>query len=635
MESSPTIKSKSIFALELKRSLCKRNIIAIVVFAIVLQFFLQVGRHKYIDVIDSSNSLQEIERAKVSQYSLYRQYGGYGITLMFISSNFSVLYNDPIFERLLSNVNTSSTLNIYKPFKGSNYFIDKSGGYLNFAGIFLLFGVFFALIYGRETTSKLEYSIFLSSILPPKKFLRAIVFSRLLIINLAFVLVAIVSVLPLLIYKINLFRRHFAVIILGIILMISFSFALGCFIGAVRRKRTYKRKKGFNRAAVTLVIYLIAVALIPLSVNFFIQITASDIAPLFDFDFDNLKTIVSIEKNLIEKYGVLKRGETPEPEEAEDVWKAFNNEFKKILENEERLKKQVFKKIEKKQFISSLFPVLFYLSIFEEVSSHGGGNFIEFHTFSKTRKEQFIEFCFKKIYSGQNNPPVNKIESFIKDNEDLFIAKSRLPEYLWLGVVISLLYTVVFFFISFRMFLNRVIKGDPGEIRNFSFNIYRFKFKYLVTADQGLKNQIYNFFSGSGFTSVDIKIEGEDLKQKGCIWLCNPQYIDDELDGNALYKALYGEKLVEGIKTWEIMFRYAIEKSEGRIIVLDNFFKGLKGKEVEEILRVIRKEDIISLYIGDNYYEAEKLGDDELIYSLDDTSIDAIAEIAEVVKKRK
>ena len=285
MESMPIFNSKSVFALELKRSLSKRNIIAFVVFAIVLQFFLQVGRYKYIDVIESRNSLQEIERAKVSQYSLYRQYGAYGLTLMFISSNFSILYSDPIFERLLSNVNTSSTLNIYKPYKGKNYFIDKSGGYLNFAGIFLLFGVFFALVYGRETTSKIEYSTFLSSIAPSKKLFRATILSRLLIINLAFVLVAIASVLPLFIYKINLFRPHFAAIIAGIVLMISFSFALGCFIGAFRRKKADKRKKEFNRSAVTIVIYLIAVALAPLAINFLTQITASDIAPLFDFDF--------------------------------------------------------------------------------------------------------------------------------------------------------------------------------------------------------------------------------------------------------------------------------------------------------------------------------------------------------------
>jgi hypothetical protein len=61
----------------------------------------------------------------------------------------------------------------------------------------------------------------------------------------------------------------------------------------------------------------------------------------------------------------------------------------------------------------------------------------------------------------------------------------------------------------------------------------------------------------------------------------------------------------------------------------------LKVKEVEEILRVIGEEDIVSLYIGDNYYEAEKLSDDELIFSLDDTSVDATKEVADVVKKEK
>ncbi|NIM11494.1 MAG: hypothetical protein GTO45_16360 [Candidatus Aminicenantes bacterium] len=341
---------------------------------------------------------------------------------------------------------------------------------------------------------------------------------------------------------------------------------------------------------------------------------------------------------LINRFGVLEAGEIPKKEILkaieEELEKALENEFKEVRERENQRKNKVLRKIKDYQTISSFISSLFYFSICEEVSSNGGLTFIDFYTFSQLNKEKFTEFCFKKLYSGQNLPDTGKIENFFKKKEDgLFFAKSKLPFNFWLGILSAIFYVAILLLISYRMFLNRVIKGDPGKIRDFGFNINRFKFNYLVTADQGLKNQIYNFFSGSGFTSVDIKVDGEDLKQKGCIWLCNPRYIDDELDENALYKALYGKKPDEGIKTWEIMFRFAVENSKGRVIVLDNFFKGLKGKEVEEILRVIREEDIVSLYIGDNYYEAEKLADDELIFSLDDTSVDATKEVAEVLKK--
>ncbi|NIM78275.1 MAG: hypothetical protein GTN53_18810 [Candidatus Aminicenantes bacterium] len=635
-------KFKSFFVFDFRRYLKKESIIAFLVVVVILQLFIQYGKNTYLDILKSSEAVQKVEEVKVTQYSLYRQYAAFGIILFLIPSDFSVLFNNSTFEELLSTVNTAERLNIYKSFKGKEYFIERSG-YLNFMGILFLLGVFFALTYGKNTTERKDYLKSFSTFSGFRKVFWARVISRLILLNLGSLLLCLISITPLLIENINLFRCASIPLFLGGGLVFSVFFSGGCVIGQLKdRKKRKSRILGFSGRSFKLIVlglvYFFFVIILPLIANIFIKVKANDIEPLFEFDLYNLKLIQKVEMRLINRFGVLEAGEIPKKEILkaieEELEKALENEFKEVRERENQRKNKVLRKIKDYQTISSFISSLFYFSICEEVSSNGGLTFIDFYTFSQLNKEKFTEFCFKKLYSGQNLPDTGKIENFFKKKEDgLFFAKSKLPFNFWLGILSAIFYVAILLLISYRMFLNRVIKGDPGKIRDFGFNINRFKFNYLVTADQGLKNQIYNFFSGSGFTSVDIKVDGEDLKQKGCIWLCNPRYIDDELDENALYKALYGKKPDEGIKTWEIMFRFAVENSKGRVIVLDNFFKGLKGKEVEEILRVIREEDIVSLYIGDNYYEAEKLADDELIFSLDDTSVDATKEVAEVLKK--
>jgi hypothetical protein len=344
-----------------------------------------------------------------------------------------------------------------------------------------------------------------------------------------------------------------------------------------------------------------------------------------------------VEKRLIDRFGVLTAGEIPKKEVLkaieDELEKALQNEFKEVRERENKRKNEVLRKIRDYQTISAFIPPLFYFSLCEEVSGNGGLSFIDFYSFSQEKKDKFTEFCFRKLYSGQNLPANGKLENFFKNKEDgYFFAKTKLPYNFRLGILSTVFYMAILLLIAYRMFLNRVIKGNPGEIRDFEFNIERFKFNSLLTADEGLKNQAYNFLSGHGFTSLNIKIDGEDLKQKGVIWLCNPRYIADETDENTLYKALYGKKPGEIVKTWEIMLLFALENSKDRVIVLDNFFKGLKLSESKIIIERIRKAGAAALYIGENIFEGEKLADN-LIFSEKDQSVDAIVEVMEVVNK--
>ena len=146
----------------------------------------------------------------------------------------------------------------------------------------------------------------------------------------------------------------------------------------------------------------------------------------------------AVEMRLIDRFGFLKPGEMPKKEVIkaieDELTNALKSEFKEIRERENQRKNKVLRKIKDYQTISSFISPLFYFSICEEVSSNGGLTFIDFYSFSQLNKEKFTEFCFEKLYSGQNLPDTGKIENFFKKKEDgLFFAKSQLPFNFWLG----------------------------------------------------------------------------------------------------------------------------------------------------------------------------------------------------------
>jgi len=622
---------RSYIGFDFKKFLSKRYLISFIVVVLILQIFIQYGKYRFVDILKSSKIVQEAEWVKVDNYSLYRQYAAFGITIFFISSDFSVLYSNPLFEELLSSVNTAERLNIYKSLKGKEFFIAKTG-YLNFIGILFLIGILFALFYGMDTTYKKKYLKFLSTISSSKRAFWSIVLARIIILNIVSLFLLVISITPLLLNEINLFRIGFIPIFMGASLVFSLFFGFGCIVGRLNVKDR------FIRSIVMGSIYFFFVIIMPLLANIFIQISANDIERLFEFDLYNLKLIQAVEKRLIAKYGVLKPGEKPKKELIkaieEELNKALENEFKEMRDREKERKNKVLRKISGYQTISAFIPTLFYFSICEEVSSHGGLSFVDFYSFSDENKKLFTEFCFKKLYSGDNLPDTGKVENFFKNDDDgLFFAKSRIPHSFLLGVFVSLFYIAVLFIISYRMFLKQN-KGEPGKISDFDVDMKSDEFNYLLTADQGLKSQVYNCFTGKGTTYVKIEVDGKILEQKDIDFIYvyeTTQFLKD-IDQRLLYKERFGKEMPGDMKPWQFLIQYAADAK--KILLLDNFFIGMSIDDIEKFIDDVKKNEILALYIGEDYFQAVNL-DDHLIFCTDDMSIPGIAEKVKAFNNKK
>lgn len=437
---------KAFFAFEFKNRLRKPGIVVFSIVTLLFIFFVQDGINRYFQTFKDKKTFQETEETKVDNYVLMTQYGAFGLRLMFLPPSFSILYSDSLFEGMLANVNTTERLNIYKQLKGRGFF-DRDSDFMNVLGLLLLFGALFDLIYGYDTTRNREYLKFLSTLSSPRKVFFGSVSSRIVLLNLALFVSLGISLLWALPAGINLFRLPLLVILAVLVLVNSFFFTLGCIFGALKSRAA----GGILLASV----YFVSLFLFPWLANKQARAGAADIQSLYEFELENVKIMMAVEKRLIDKYGIFKSGDIAPDEIVKAVKEAVNTEFKELRKREDRLKAHILKKILARRTLSCFFPVTFYISHVKDVCGQGGLNFIAFYSYSQDIKEQFIDFYVEKKFLSKNTP--GDIESFVKNNENLYYAQSLVDTRIFLlGAGVGLLYIFAGLGIAYFLFLKNL-----------------------------------------------------------------------------------------------------------------------------------------------------------------------------------
>ncbi|MCP5102527.1 MAG: hypothetical protein GY950_04070 [bacterium] len=143
-----------------------------------------------------------------------------------------------------------------------------------------------------------------------------------------------------------------------------------------------------------------------------------------------------------------------------------------------------------------------------------------------------------------------------------------------------------------------------------------------MTGDQGLKNQVFNFFRGKGKTFVNISLNGKPLERKEFVYLFDTTNFPEEITPGNLHKFLFGEKLIDDRPRWEIIFEYAVSQGKnGRVVFMDEFFNGLSPEEIKQIKGAIELNGLKSLYISNNYDQALNVADEVIMAHPEDKTI--------------
>lgn len=435
------------YLLESKRLLKKKTIVLFLFFSFLSLYFIQIGFNNYKNIIENKEKFQDIERMKVLQYINYNQYGTYGFRVLFIPSPLSIYFiNSSTISELTSNVDSGERLNIYNSFKGRALFADKKGGFKDFSGIMLLLGSLLVLYLGYESFIHRDYLRFMYGVVNYKLLFFSTVFSRIFILIFLFLLNAGISLILLKINGIEFSKFeyvHFFIYLVTLVLMVLFFFTLGTVAGSF--------KSNFAGFVMVIISWFILVFLFPGIVNTVTSWKADNIVSNYNLELQKLKSLMDFERRALEQVGVTNK------ESMESVRKFIEDYlqkgFKKILAFEEQLRNETEENIRNFEFLSSLFPSTFYLSTGNEISSKGYENFILFFNYIQELKKKFVRFYVDhRYYSDEPFDAPSTVESFINDNENLFRSRSRIPRGFVRGLLLTFVYILGLFVISYRRF---------------------------------------------------------------------------------------------------------------------------------------------------------------------------------------
>ena len=94
---------------------------------------------------------------------------------------------------------------------------------------------------------------------------------------------------------------------------------------------------------------------------------------------------------------------------------------------------------------SVLFPTTYYQFVTGEVSGKGYYGYLDFMNYIMKLRNRFIQFYLRRRYE-EPEPPV---ESFVKNDDNIFQSRSRLPGSFRFGILATALYGIALFILAF------------------------------------------------------------------------------------------------------------------------------------------------------------------------------------------
>ena len=576
---------KTVFSFESQNFITRRN------FKIFLALFLLLvglsydGIRDYKASVDNIESFQVTERLKASKFMNYTLYGTRGVRFLFIPSPFCVIFNDlAIYRGLISIADSGEGLYIFSDFNGKELFSDPSG-FIDFSGIISLIGCLIAILYGYDAARNADYLDLLKDISGNKRIVLPITLSRIILLNLSLFFLCLLSLLWFLINGINLFDKSFLYFFLVLFLFISSFVAAGAVIGSIK-------KKGLKIGSL-FVVPFVFLFIIPGVINKVFYNEATNIKSIQKFEFDKLKVMMNLEKRSYDQIKTWKSGKVAPDEIKRLVQSGQENEYKEIKGFEIYRIDMILKRVKAYHLVSSFFPTSFYKATNRELSSKGFKNFIIFYQFTFNKKCEFIAFYIdRKFYKPF---PKTGLEPFIKGDEDLFRAKSQLPYFFWLGILLTFLYVIGLLFTLYRMHSKVIKTGDKVQNKTFwpvEIDFNKENTLCGVCKNDQIKDDIFQYYRLQKNAACIDKINGDIQHQLNDIKANVVLKYFCRLSGVSMEKAVDYLKILGIIDLTslkltreEILKFYVILKAakDEEYIILNDFLKN-ESKEFENVL---------------------------------------------------
>lgn len=468
----------------------KKYAIGLMVLLFVVLAFVQNNIFDYKNSLVQVDSFKDFENKKVEQFFNYRIYSTYGFRMMFSPATLSILCNNSVIDSdLVAFADGGERLNFYKPFYGKKSFEMKKNLFSDYFGIIQIIGILIVLLYGCNALSNGESLRFLASFTDKRKLFWGIYIARIIWIFTIFLFIMGCSLLLALLNGITIpIDRYVLTSFLVTFIVLVFFFSVGFASGIGRPKLA-----GYEIAILIGVMFIIV---FPIGVNTFTSKRAEKITPINELEWTKLKIYSDWENEWIKKEGTRKLSDEV-TEKVKDYMNHYKeNELKKLQELEDKMISQMENNARFYQFLSNLFPTSYYQSVNNEISSRGYNELIEFNRYSQKLKIDFVNMIIDKEYfTGYS-----KVETFSKNNANIYKAHPGLPADFLLGFIMTLIYVSGFVAIAYTQFYKTLFGLQQKEKEVFKYKsqdvvLTSGKLNLWHSCSNFLNRLLYNLFS--------------------------------------------------------------------------------------------------------------------------------------------
>ena len=514
---------------EVLRFFSWRNIIILVLlFALVLGY-IQYGVFKYEKSLGKEENFKEFEKTKVTSFQNYRQYGFYGFRMLMLPHPVSIFFiNSTPVSGVNSYVDSGARMQVYKPMQGAAVFESAKYWFSDYSGIVLFFASILALFYGMEALRNKDYLMFLATITGRKSVFFPVLIPRAVLLFLVLLSIKICAVLLISINGIHVPIDMHLLTFLGFTFLVSLVFlALGSLFSA--------NKKMISGILRSLTCWFMLLFVIPTALNIFIEIKANSMTPVYELERKKLKILMDFEEKVFKTIGYQAVG-AEVPDILKELISSYrNNDFKKMQQMEENLIEEMRRNVSLFQGLSTIFPTTAYISINHELSSRGYDNLLEFNRKVKKIKEEFLDFYLDKAFFSN----YSTVESFLKDDQNVYKAQPRIPGFFVWGLLITLAWIIVLTAVSYHKHNKMMFHLEKKEVqyREPDLELKSNSIRMWDVESDRLNNQLYGLLSGKsrefkrkGY-KFKVSLDGRDLTVGGqrvdFLYLPHPKKMPD------------------------------------------------------------------------------------------------------------
>lgn len=422
----------------------KKNLIFLGFIALFSAYFTWSGLNEFRQFQVEKEIFIKFEKEKISQIVNYSQYGAFGFRLLYEPSPLNLFFvNSSVLQDVESNIDSLEAIKIESSFKGKKLFL-KRGYFKDFAGIPFIFGSLFMLYMGHLALVGPAYLRFMSERMPLKRFYRLTTAARLFWLDLFFVSLGLGLFFLVRLGGVFFSRpekKIFLLYLLFLVLLLDFIYLLGQWTTVLLSFRKIFFLWFF-------IVWFICIFLLPEfnRISVFNQSLVLESAE--KVNLDKFRTLMALEQRFRD---YLKVNQSTPLDQLRQMQKKFavqflSNSYMVNTGLETKYQRDVEKVIAGHERQSVLFPTTFYQFLTGEASGKGFYGYLDFMEYIMKLRNRFMQFYMKKRYEDNNSV----VESFVRGDENIYRSRSRLPDTYWFGVLVTMLYGGVLYFLAFR-----------------------------------------------------------------------------------------------------------------------------------------------------------------------------------------